>query len=103
MTRLHFDFEVKSEIDLLKQGVDLYSAHSSTEILMCSWCIDDDETAIWVPKEGERIPGDLKEALRDPSVYKTAFNAQFERWMAWRVLLRQLGIEIERVSLALLS
>lgn len=94
-TRLHFDYESKSEIDLLKQGGDLYTADASTEILMCSWSLDDDPTSLWVPKEGERIPSDLKEALRDPEVLKIAFNAQFERLMTWRVMLRQLGIKIE--------
>lgn len=95
-TRLHHDYEVKSEIDLLKQGIDIYSSHPSTKVLMCSWSLDDEPTQLWVPSEGEPIPGDLKEALRDPEVLKVAFNAQFERWIAWRVLLRQLGIEIER-------
>ena len=95
-TRLHFDYEGRSEIDLLKQGGDLYTADPSTEILMCSWSLDDEPTELWVPKEGERIPSDLKEALRDPEVLKVAFNAQFERLMTWRVLLRQFGIEIEQ-------
>lgn len=95
-TRLHFDYEGRSEIDLLKQGGDLYTADTSTEILMCSWSLDDDATSLWVPKEGERIPSDLKEALRDPEVLKIAFNAQFERLMSWRVLLRQFGIELEQ-------
>lgn len=96
MTRLHHDYEVKSEVDLLAQGIDLYSSDPSTKILMCSWSLDDEPTQLWVPAEGQPIPGDLKEALRDSSVYKIAFNCQFERWIAWRVLLRQLGIEIER-------
>lgn len=95
-TRLHHDYEVKSEVDLLAQGIDLYSSHASTKVLMCSWSLDDEPTQLWVPAEGQPIPGDLKEALRDPEVLKVAFNAQFERWIAWRVLLRQLGIEIER-------
>lgn len=96
MTRLHHDYEVKSEVDLLKRGIDLYSRDASTEILMCSWSIDDEPTQLWVPAEGERMPSDLKEALRDPEVLKVAFNANFERWMAWRVLLRQFGLEIEQ-------
>lgn len=95
-TRLHHDYEVKSEVDLLAQGIDLYSSHPSTKVLMCSWSLNDDKTQLWVPAEGEPIPGDLKEALRDPEVLKVAFNAQFERWIAWRVLLRQLGLEVPR-------
>ncbi len=93
-SRLHFDYEGKSEVDLLDRGADNYTAHPSTEILMASWSIDDDKTSLWVPAEGQPIPKDLKDALLDPSVLKVAFNAQFERLMTWRVLLRQFGIEV---------
>lgn len=93
-TRLHFDYETLSEIDLFDRGADIYTSHPSTKILMCSWSLNDDRTELWVPAEGERIPGDLKEALRDPDVNKIAFNAQFERLNTWRVLLRQFGIEV---------
>lgn len=95
-TRLHFDFEAKSEIDLFDRGVDVYTADSSTTILMASWSLNDEPTQLWVPAEGERIPGDLKEALRDPGVLKVAFNSQFERLMTWRVALRQFGLEVEQ-------
>lgn len=95
-TRLHFDYESLSEIDLFDRGVDVYTSHKSTKILMCSWSLDDEPTQLWVPAEGERIPGDLKEALRDPSTIKIAFNSQFERLMTWRVALRQFGLEVEQ-------
>jgi len=95
-TRLHFDYEGKSEIDLLDRGADIYTAHPSTKILMASWHLDDEPTQLWVPAEGEHIPSDLKEALRDPKVLKVAFNAQFERLMTWRVMARQFGIEVEQ-------
>ena len=93
-TRLHFDYEGKSEIDLTERGADIYTAHGSTAILMASWSLDDQPTQLWVPAEGERIPSDLKEALRDPEVLKVAFNAQFERLMTWRVFTRQFGIDV---------
>lgn len=95
-TRLHFDFEALSEIDLFERGAELYTSDSSTKILMASWSLNDEPTQLWVPAEGERIPSDLKEALRDPEVLKVAFNAQFERLMTWRVLLRQFEIEIDQ-------
>lgn len=95
-TRLHFDYEGLSEIDLFDRGADIYTAHQSTKILMASWSLNDEPTQLWVPAEGERIPGDLKEALRDPEVLKVAFNAQFERLMTWRVFTRQFGIAVEQ-------
>lgn len=83
---LSFDYETKSELDLTQVGIDLYSAHPSTEILMASFKIDGQTTEQWVPAEGERIPSDLKEALRDPEVHKIGFNASFERMITWRKL-----------------
>ena len=93
-TRLHFDYETKSELDLFEVGADLYTAHPSTKVLMGSWHLDNEPTQLWVPAEGERIPSDLKQALLDPEVKKVAFNAQFERLVSWRILLRQIGLEV---------
>lgn len=95
-TRLHFDYEALSEIDLFDRGADVYTADASTKVLMASWSLNDEPTQLWVPAEGERMPGDLKEALRDPDVLKVAFNAQFERLMTWRVMLRQFDFEVEQ-------
>lgn len=89
LTRLHLDYEGLSEIDLLAAGADNYTADASSKILMAAFKINDERTQQWVPAEGERMPGDLKEALRDPEVVKIAFNAQFERLSTNRTLLRQ--------------
>jgi len=88
-TRLHYDYETKNELDLTEVGVDLYSSHESARVLMCSWRLDDGQTDLWVPAEGQKCPGDLKEALLDPNVLKVAFNAAFERHIDNRVLPRQ--------------
>lgn len=93
-TRLHHDYETVSEIDITDRGVDIYTAHPSTKILMASWHLDDDATQIWVPAEGEPMPKIFREALLDPEVLKVAFNAQFERLVAWRVMLRQFGLAV---------
>lgn len=92
---LSFDYESSSELDLTSVGIDLYARHPSTKIQMAAFKINGQETQQWVPAEGERIPSDLKEALRDPSVKKVAFNAAFERMMSWHVLSRQIGLELE--------
>lgn len=94
MTRLHFDYEGRSEIDLFDRGADIYTSDLSTKILMASFKINDEATQLWVPAEGERMPSDLKEALRDPEVLKIAFNAQFERLMTNRVLARTMDIHV---------
>lgn len=92
---LSFDYESSSELSLPDVGIDLYARHPSTKIQMAAFKINGQNTEQWVPAEGERIPSDLKEALRDPNVRKVAFNASFERMMSWHVLSRQIGLELE--------
>ena len=52
MTRLHFDYEGRSEIDLFDRGADIYTSDLSTKILMASFKINDEATQLWVPAEG---------------------------------------------------
>lgn len=85
MTALHLDWESKSEIDLPKRGLDVYSAHPSTKILMGGYAFDDGAPKLWVAEDGPP-PRELIEALEDPHVEKWAFNAAFERVMAKRCL-----------------
>lgn len=85
MTVLDFDFESKSEIDLKKRGLDVYSADPSTEILMCAHSFDEETPKLWQRDDGP-FPKELREAIADPHVTKRAFNAQFERVMSRRVL-----------------
>jgi DNA polymerase len=101
MTRLHLDYELKSELDVTDVGVDRYANHPSTSLLMASFKINDEATQQWVPAEGERMPSDLKEGLRDPEVLKIAFNAQFERYVSRYVLGIVTPYEAWRCSMAL--
>lgn len=87
MTKIHLDYEVKSEIDLIKAGLDVYSAHPSTEVILCAFTFDDDsEPEIWDHEDRKPFPRDVAKALADPKVEKKAFNAQFERIISKRVL-----------------
>lgn len=92
MTSLSLDYESKSAIDLFARGVDAYAKDRSTEIMLAGWALDDDEVQVWDKDGGEPMPGDLKEALRDPDVDIWAFNAQFERWLTNQKLMPQLGL-----------
>ena len=100
-TRLHFDYETKNELDLFDVGLDLYSAHPSCKVMMASFKINDEKTQLWVPAEGERMPTDLKEGLRDPEVLKIGFNSQFERYITTRCLGIETPLESWRCSMAL--
>lgn len=91
MTKLHIDIESRSEIDLIARGLDNYSSHPTTRILMLAWAIDDMEPELWLPHTG-KPPADLRDAMRDKSVLLCAHNAQFEHTMLTRVL----GAKIDR-------
>lgn len=91
MDRLHLDWETKSKADLLKCGSDVYARDPSTFVLLGAFHFNEEPIQQWSPAEGEQMPSDLREGLRDPSVKKVAFNAAFERWIAQHVL----GIKTE--------
>jgi DNA polymerase bacteriophage-type len=83
MTVLSWDLESASEIDLKVRGLDVYTTDPSTRMLMGAYAFDNSRIQHY---EGPRPPAELREALLDPHVEKHAFNAQFERVFARRVL-----------------
>lgn len=85
MDSIRLDYESRSELDLPTVGLDRYSAHPSTEVLMASWQINTGRVQYWDIREGA-FPAEVREALADPDVEKKAWNAQFERVMTRRVL-----------------
>lgn len=89
-TILEFDYETYSDIDLKKLGLDLYSAHPSTEALMAAYRIYESGDAPGDVQQWQRGDGPLHatvvEALLDPHVEKWGFNSSFERVITRRVL-----------------
>lgn len=84
---ISLDFETKCELDVTKVGLDVYSSHPSCAVQMCSWTWDRGRTVFqWTEEDGTPFPQEVISALEDPSVIKRAFNAQFERIIARRVL-----------------
>ena len=79
MPTLGIDIETYSEVDLPKCGVYAYAEHPSFEILLFAYAFDDEETQVVDLKCGERLPPRVLDALTDPAITKTAFNAAFER------------------------
>lgn len=75
--KIHLDFETRSEVDLLKYGLDRYARHPSTKPLMLGWAINDEEPELWLPEHG-KLPVRLREGINDPDVKIVAQNAQFE-------------------------
>lgn len=100
MSTLRLDFETASDIDLPKRGLDVYSADSSTRLLMCAYAFDGAAPRLWEAHKAP-FPADLREGLLDPNVRKWAFNSQFERVMTRRVAKIKTPIQGWRCTMVL--
>ncbi|WP_078429793.1 DNA polymerase [Alkalihalobacterium alkalinitrilicum] len=80
MKLLSIDIETYSSVDLIKSGVYAYCESSDFEILLFAYAFNDDEEVHIVDlASGEKVPADIIKAMTDPTVLKTAYNANFER------------------------
>ncbi len=95
---ISLDFETKSRPDLKVYGLDVYSSHPECDVLMGAYSINRGRSLHF---EGNRLPGELREALLDPRVEKWAFNAGFERVITRRVLKIPTPYEGWRCTMAL--
>ena len=90
MKRLSIDLETYSSVDLGKSGVYKYAESEDFEILLFAYSIDDGEVKVIDLASGEIIPEEILSALRDESIEKWAFNANFERVCLSRFLGKRL-------------
>lgn len=79
MKNLEIDIETFSSANLQKCGVYKYSESLDFDILLFGYSVDGGEVRTIDLACGERIPGEILDALSDENVIKWAFNAQFER------------------------
>lgn len=86
MTVFRLDFETASDLSLPKVGLDVYSSHPSTRVLMAAYQFGTGPVEHWDTADTDIPPAELIDALQDPHVQKRAFNAQFERVIARRVM-----------------
>lgn len=91
MKTLAIDLETYSDIDLLKAGVYRYSEDASFRILLLAYSYDGEPAKIIDLAQGELVPEQIIRDLIDPSILKTAYNANFER----TCLRRYCGIYME--------
>ena len=76
MKTLAIDLETYSEFDIKKVGLYKYAANC--EILLFAFAIDDKPVEIIDLADGEKIPEKIIDAIFNPDVLKTAYNAPFE-------------------------
>lgn len=78
MKRLGIDIETFSSRDIKKVGVYAYADAPDFEVMLFAYKEDDDPVKIIDLAQGEELPADILQALFDPHVLKTAYNANFE-------------------------
>lgn len=79
MRELGIDIETYSSADLKDCGVYRYVEADDFTVLLFAYCVDGGRVVCCDFAQGEHLPSEILSALRDPSVFKTAFNAAFER------------------------
>jgi len=79
MRELGIDIETYSSNDLPSCGVYRYVEAPDFTILLFAYSIDGAPAVCCDFAMGEELPAEIMDALRDPAVIKTAFNAAFER------------------------
>lgn len=88
MHTLNFDVETYSSIDIRKAGAQKYIQSPDFEILLFAYSLDGSYPICIDLAQGEQLPPWMAEAMADPSVIKTAYNAPFE----WGCMSKHLGI-----------
>lgn len=91
MTVLQIDLETFSSVDLIKCGVYRYVEAPDFEILLFGYAYDDEPVRVIDLTAFEDLPDEVLNALTDPRVTKTAYNANFER----ACISKHFGIECD--------
>ena len=79
MTELAIDIETYCSADLKSCGVYRYAEAPDFALLLFAYCVDGGEVRCVDVAQGETLPDDIRAALTDATVIKTAYNANFER------------------------
>lgn len=62
--RIFLDTETFSELNLKKAGAYAYAEHPTTEVMICTYALDDGKVQTWDATASPRMPRDLRKALR---------------------------------------
>lgn len=90
MKELGIDIETYSSHDLAECGVYRYVEAEDFTVLLFGYSVDNGPVTVIDLANGETLPDEIRVALTDPSVKKSAHNAAFERVC----LSRYLGIPL---------
>jgi DNA polymerase len=88
MSRLSVDIETYSSVDIKKSGLYRYVQAPDFSVLLFAYSLDGQPVQVVDLAQGEHIPQQIVDALRDPTVEKRAWNAAFE----WYCLSKHFGL-----------
>ena len=90
MKQISIDIETYSSTNLNHTGVYRYADSDDFELLLFGYATDFGPVKVVDLTQGEKIPPQIIEALDNPDIIKSAFNAQFERVCLSRYIGRRL-------------
>ena len=79
INHLSLDLETRSSVDISKSGVYRYSESEDFDILLFGVSVDHGPVRVYDLASGETVPVEILQALVEPTVVKSAYNASFER------------------------
>ena len=86
MKSISIDIETYSSINLARSGVYRYAESEDFEILLFAYSVNGQEVEVIDLANGEEIPKNIIEAIKNDKVTKWAFNAMFERICLYKFL-----------------
>lgn len=106
MKQISIDIETYSSTNLNQTGGYRYANSQDFELLLFGYATDFGPVKVVDLTQGEKIPTEIIKALDDPTIIKSAFNAQFERVCLSRFVghrLKPVGWHCSRVWSAILG
>lgn len=91
MTKVHIDFETRSEVDIWRSGAWIYSAHPSTQIQCIAYAVDEGPVQLLTPDMME-IDANFNHTINDPDTIFVAHNVFFERSIWKNIIEKQFGL-----------
>ena len=98
MKTISIDIETFSSVDLTKSGVYRYTESPDFEVMLFGYSVDGGAVSVVDLAMGEKIPPAILSALKDETIIKYAFNANFERICLSRMLGYETGTYLDTSS-----
>lgn len=92
MKQISIDIETYSSTNLNQTGVYRYADNDDFELLLFGYATDFGPIKVIDLTQGEKTPLQIIEALGDPNIIKSPFNAQFEQVCLSRIVGHRLTL-----------